>query len=38
MSSKGPVFKPYYQDQIMAFPPTLEELVSKTHPVRIVNT
>lgn len=37
MSSKGPVFKPYYQDQLMAFPPTLDELVGKKHPVRIVN-
>lgn len=37
MSSKRPVFKPYYQNQIMAFPPTLEELVGKKHPVRIVN-
>ena len=32
-----PVFKPYYQDQIMAIPPTLDELVAKGHPVRIVN-
>lgn len=37
MSSKRPVFKPYYQDQIMAFPPTLDELVAKKHPVRIVS-
>lgn len=37
MSSKRPVFKPYYQDQLMAFPPTLDELVGKKHPVRIVN-
>ncbi|REC79485.1 IS1182 family transposase [Chryseobacterium elymi] len=37
MSSQRPTFKPYYQDQIMAIPPTLDELVSKGHPVRIVN-
>lgn len=37
MSLKRPTFKPYYQDQIMAIPPTLDELVSKGHPVRIVN-
>lgn len=37
MASKQPVFKPYLQDQIMAFPPTLGELVSKDHPVRVVD-
>ena len=37
MPSQRPTFKPYYQDQIMAIPPTLDELVSKGHPVRIVN-
>lgn len=37
MSVKRPVFKPYCQDQIMAFPPTLDELVAKKHPVRVVN-
>ena len=37
MSIRRPTFKPYYQDQLMAIPPTLDELVSKGHPVRIVN-
>jgi transposase len=37
MAMQKPVFKPYYQDQIMAIPPTLDELVAKSHPVRIVN-
>ncbi|SPZ87706.1 Uncharacterised protein [Sphingobacterium multivorum] len=37
MPSQRATFKPYYQDQIMAIPPTLDELVSKGHPVRIVN-
>ena len=37
MSLRRPTFKPYYQDQLMAIPPTLDELVSKWHPVRIVN-
>nr|WP_245971291.1 transposase [Sphingobacterium puteale] len=37
MSSQRPTFKLYYQDQIMAIPPALDELLSKGHPVRIVN-
>lgn len=37
MSIRRPTFKPYYQDQLMAIPPTLDELVSIGHPVRIVN-
>lgn len=37
MPVQKPVFKPYHQDQIMAIPPTLDELVAKGHPVRIVN-
>lgn len=37
MAVQKPVFKPYYQDQLMAIPPTLDELVAKGHPVRIVN-
>ena len=37
MAARKPVFKPYYQDQIMAIPPTLDELVAKGHPVRTVN-
>jgi len=30
-------FKPYQQHQLMAFPPTFEELIPSEHPVRIVN-
>jgi transposase len=37
MAANRPVFKPYDQQQILAIPPTLEELVPKEHPVRIVN-
>lgn len=37
MSQKAPVFKPYQQRQLMAIPPTLEELVPAAHPVRVVN-
>ena len=37
MAIKQPVFKPYDQGQILALPPSLEELIPKDHPVRIVN-
>lgn len=37
MAGKQPTFKPYNQQQIMLLPPSLEELVPKSHPVRIVN-
>lgn len=37
MAIKHPVFKPYNQQQILALPPALEELIPKGHPVRIVN-
>jgi transposase len=37
MASKRPVFKPYNQAQILAIPPTLEELIPSGHPVRVVN-
>jgi len=37
MAMKRPVFKPYDQQQVLAIPPTLEELIPKGHPVRIVN-
>lgn len=37
MPQKAPVFKPYHQRQLMAIPPTLEELVPAAHPVRVVN-
>ncbi len=32
-----PVFKQYNQNQLMLLPPSLEELVPKNHPVRVVN-
>jgi transposase len=31
------VFKPYDQNQMYILPPSLEELIAKNHPVRIVN-
>jgi transposase len=37
MPLKRPVFKPYNQQQILALPPTLEELIPQAHPVRVVN-
>ena len=37
MAVRQPVFKPYNQQQILAIPPTLEELIPKGHPVRTVN-
>lgn len=37
MAIKQPVFKPYNQQQILSLPPSLEELIPKAHPVRIVN-
>lgn len=37
MAVRQPVFKPYDQQQILAIPPTLEELIPKGHPVRTVN-
>jgi transposase len=37
MPQKKPVFKPYQQRQLLAIPPTLEELVPTGHPVRVVN-
>ena len=37
MKRQMPTFKPYYQNQIMAIPPTLDELVAKGHPARIVS-
>jgi len=32
-----PVFKPYQQDQLYLLPPSIEEMIEKNHPVRIVN-
>jgi len=37
MRTRKPSFKPYQQNQLMAFPPTFEELIPKDHVVRIVN-
>src|SRR5476651_1187990 len=37
MAAKRPVFKAYNQSQILAIPPTLEELIPQAHPVRVVN-
>jgi len=37
MAVRQPVFKPYNQQQILAIPPTLEELIPQGHPVRTVN-
>ncbi len=37
MAIRQPVFKPYNQQQILAIPPTLEELIPEHHPVRVVN-
>ena len=37
MSRKSPNFKPYDQHQLMAFPPTFDELIAQDHPVRIID-
>jgi transposase len=37
MAIRQPVFKHYDQRQILAIPPTLEELTPQSHPVRVVN-
>src|SRR5476651_1865530 len=37
MAVRQPVFKHYDQQQILAIPPTLEELIPPSHPVRVVN-
>ena len=37
MKSTRIKFKPYNQHQLMAFPPTFDELISSDHPVRVVN-
>lgn len=37
MANKKPVFKPYYQHQLMAFPPTFDELIPADHTVRLVD-
>lgn len=33
----NPVFKEYFQHQAFLFPPSLEDMISPTHPVRVVN-
>ena len=38
MSKSNVIFKTYNQQQAMLLPPDLDELVEKTHPVRIINT
>jgi transposase len=37
MAARQPVFKHYDQQQILAIPPTLEQLIPQGHPVRVVN-
>ena len=32
-----PIFKAYHQDQLMLLPPSLDELITLNHPVRLVN-
>jgi transposase len=37
MAVRRPVFKPYNQQQLLAIPPKLEDLIPSSHPVRVVN-
>lgn len=37
MAVRRPVFKPYNQQQLLAIPPKLEDLIPPSHPVRVVN-
>ena len=37
MKHQRQLFKPYHQNQLMALPPTFEELIPSSHPVRVVN-
>ena len=37
MAVKQPTFRPYHQEQLMMLPPSLEDLISADHTVRIVN-
>jgi len=37
MKHQRQIFKPYHQNQLMALPPTFEELIPASHPVRVVN-
>jgi transposase len=36
-SKRNIVFKPYDPNQRMLLPPSLDELIAESHPVRIVN-
>lgn len=35
---KTPAFKPYDQHQMFLFPPSIEDMIPKDHPVRVVNS
>lgn len=37
MKNRRVNFKPYHQNQLMALPPTFDELISPEHPARVVN-
>lgn len=37
MSANKPVFRPYHQNQLMALPPSFDELIPAGHTVRVVN-
>ena len=37
MAVKRPTFRPYHQDQLVILPPSLDDLISPDHSVRVVN-
>jgi transposase len=37
MAVKKPTFRPYNQDQLLVLPPSLDDLISSDHTVRVVN-
>ncbi len=37
MKEQRAIFKPYHQNQLMMLPPTFDELIVPSHPVRVVN-
>lgn len=37
MAVKRPTFRPYNQDQLLVLPPSLDDLISSDHTVRVVN-
>jgi len=37
MAAKRPTFRPYHQDQLVMLPPSLDDLISADHSVRVVN-